>query len=98
MSAKKQRLLFPKLEKASLTVWWLTYSEKNSVTKNKLLSISKRTRSLFLETDIYLHVSKTAMDLRNFKFLPCTFCFKNENELRGRNLIQSAYFCDTLSL
>ena len=33
MSAKRQKLLFPKHEKASLTAWSLTYSGKNSVTK-----------------------------------------------------------------
>ena len=33
MSAKRQKLLFPKLEKASLTAWSFTYSGKNSVTK-----------------------------------------------------------------
>ena len=33
MSAKRQKPLFSKLEKASLTAWSLTYSGKNSVTK-----------------------------------------------------------------
>ena len=33
MSAKRQKLLFPKLDKASLTGWSLMYSGKNRVTK-----------------------------------------------------------------
>ena len=67
MSSKRQKLLFPKHKKASLTVWSLTYSGKNSVTKIGLLSISKRTRQLFLETENDLLVSKSAMTLFDSK-------------------------------
>ena len=71
---------------------------KEQCHNNRFTSIFKRTRSLFLGTENYLFICKTAMDLRNLKFLPCAFWFKYQNELWGRNFIQSAYFCDTLSL
>ena len=52
MSAKRQKLLFPKFEKASLTAWSLTYSGRKSVTK--IGSFPFRRGSMFLETQNYL--------------------------------------------
>ena len=42
---------------------------KEKCHKNRRLSISKRTRSPFMETDNYLLVSKTAMDHCNFSII-----------------------------
>ena len=42
---------------------------KEKCHKNRRLSISKRTRSPFMETDNYLLVSKTAMDHCNFSIV-----------------------------
>ena len=44
---------------------------KERWSKNRLLFMSKKTR--FLQTEKYLLVSKTAMDLCNLQFLHCCF-------------------------
>ena len=89
----KDRLPFSKFEKASLTVWSLTYAGRSNAA---IIGSFPFARGPFLETENYLLVSKTAANLCNLQFLPRPFSFKNQNELLGI-FLQMAYFCDTLS-
>ena len=52
MSAKRQKLLFPKLEKASLSACSLMYSGKNSVTKIGFFPFSRGPDSCFWKLKI----------------------------------------------
>ena len=84
MSVKRQKPLFSKLEKASLTAWSLTYSGKNSVTKIGSFPFPRGPDSCFWKLKLSPCVQNTYG----------SFWFKNQNELQGRNFIQIAYFCD----
>ena len=87
MSAKRQKPLFSKLEKPSLTAWSLAYSGKNSVTKIGSFPFPRGPDSCFWKLKLSPCVQNTYG----------SFWFKNQNELQGRNFIQIAYFCDTIS-
>ena len=68
----KTDTIFTKFEKASLTVWSLTYTGRNIVTKIGSFSFLRGPGRCFQKLRI--------ISLSPKRFLPCRFCFKKPNK------------------
>ena len=91
MSTIKGRHYLPKIWESQSDCLVTYVLRKEQCRKNRLLSIPRKTKSLFLETENYLLVSKTVMDLCDLQFLSRHFWFKNQNDPCRKNFTQSAY-------